>query len=234
MRSRFVRGRIGALATDAVANVRTAAGRLRGRPSYMGARRRARPLLQLGCVLEDPMRHSFLALAAALALPTLAHADIAPPPGYVEQCTVAKYSSPSRECHACRNYRKNPADCQRKMGDDYQRVCHTGGATTWWEIWCRSVDGGTPAVSVDSGTGVAVDTATSALIGTDAGAHTGDRSGHASASRGKTFVASDRVDDKPAASSDGGCSALGAGDLPLPALLALAGLLASRGRRHPR
>lgn len=194
------------------------------------------------------MRHSFLALAAVLALPALAHADIAPSPGYVEQCTVAKYTSGSRTCRECRTYHANPENyCSTQLGQGYQRACKTRGASVWTEVWCRNTDGGTAdggtansgtanSGSVDGGTidGGTVETDRSTHAAIDAGGRQDAPTARTSGPRA-TFPGSEdpEVADERA-SSDGGCSALGAADLPLPALLALAGLLASRRRRHPR
>ena len=90
---------------------------------------------------------SSVAIALACALgPRLARADIAPPPGYVEQCTLAKQSKPQDECHACSAFYGNAAHCSESLKSyGFTQRCRTGGASVWSEIWCRKKDS-SPAV----------------------------------------------------------------------------------------
>ncbi len=76
-------------------------------------------------------------LAAFCASP--AHADVAPPPDYVEQCTVTNHQGPRSECVKCGDaYHGEPEACSsRYAAAGYTRSCRTGGASTWDEVWCR-------------------------------------------------------------------------------------------------
>jgi len=92
------------------------------------------------------------ALAMSLTLCTsipLAYADMAPPDGYVEDCTVAKKEQPGTKCEECpNNYMGTGANNPCKMtyaGTNFAYVCKTWGASFWTEVWCD----GPPRVGTD-------------------------------------------------------------------------------------
>lgn len=70
-----------------------------------------------------------------------ARADVAPPPDYVEQCTVANHQAPRTECVQCGEaYHGAPKACENRYTQaGYSLACRTGGASVWQEIWCRPV-----------------------------------------------------------------------------------------------
>src|SRR5688572_20278664 len=76
-------------------------------------------------------------VAAALALP--ARADIAPPPGYVEQCTAAIQQQEGEVCVECATYHAEPNRCVETLGGEHGHTkrCQTRGGSTWSEVWCR-------------------------------------------------------------------------------------------------
>lgn len=78
-------------------------------------------------------------LALALALPSLARADLPPPPGYVESCTVEKQQGPGDECLVCGDAYHGDVDaCERKhAATGHTRRCRTSGASVWQEVWCK-------------------------------------------------------------------------------------------------
>jgi hypothetical protein len=88
---------------------------------------------------------SLACLALVLAAGSRALADVAPPPGYVETCTVAEREQPGTTCEACPAEDTNTAACPTKFsGTMYTYVCQTWGGSHWTEVWCD----GTPAVPV--------------------------------------------------------------------------------------
>jgi len=89
---------------------------------------------------------------------TTARADVAPPPGYVENCTLEKQSSADKECVECKASYQDAAICEKTYtSQGYAKACQSYGASVWAEIWCRSVsstqvkDSSTPAPGLDSG-----------------------------------------------------------------------------------
>lgn len=79
-----------------------------------------------------------LAFVASLAVPALAFADIPPPAGYVEQCTIEKQCKAEEEGVTCRAYHSDREVCDKTHGKDgYTRRCKTRGASAWSEVWCR-------------------------------------------------------------------------------------------------
>ncbi len=76
----------------------------------------------------------FVTLRAVTAL-----ADVAPPPDYVESCTLANHQRPATECQLCGDaYHGEPEACRNKLGaTGYTRSCRTSGASVWNEVWCR-------------------------------------------------------------------------------------------------
>lgn len=78
------------------------------------------------------------ALVAALTLSTLARADIAPPPGFVESCTMKAQSAGGKECMSCAAFYGNSDHCEESLGSyGFTQGCRTGGASVWSEVWCR-------------------------------------------------------------------------------------------------
>jgi hypothetical protein len=92
-----------------------------------------------------------------LLVATLAHADIPPPPGYVESCTVEKQTRPGKECVSCNGYHGGREPCEALEAQGYAKVCQTRGASVWEEVLCKDAPGGTatptetPAPKSDSG-----------------------------------------------------------------------------------
>ena len=75
-------------------------------------------------------------------------ADIAPPPGYVERCTVARVQreNPGQTCVACDAWHGGREDCEQHEAKGYVRQCKTRGASTWDEVLCKA---GTRVVTPD-------------------------------------------------------------------------------------
>lgn len=87
---------------------------------------------------------SALSLVAVFANPALA--DLAPEPGYVEQCTIKNHEGPDTSCTSCRASFKDRDGCAGLMGPQgYTRACRTRGASVWTEVWCKAKDGARPA-----------------------------------------------------------------------------------------
>lgn len=74
----------------------------------------------------------------------VAVADIAPPPGYVERCTVARVQkeNPGQTCVSCDAWHGGREDCEQHEAQGYVKQCKTRGASTWDEVLCKA---GTPA-----------------------------------------------------------------------------------------
>jgi hypothetical protein len=83
-------------------------------------------------------------LVLAFAVPSLARADVPPPPGYVEQCTAEKQQGAGEECLSCGDaYHGDRDACDRQhAGNGYARRCRTSGASVWTEVWCKKSAGG--------------------------------------------------------------------------------------------
>lgn len=83
---------------------------------------------------------ALLAVFAALAVTTSsapASADIAPPPGYVEKCTVENHQKDGTTCTSCAADFKRRDRCESELGPKgYTRACRTRGASVWSEVWC--------------------------------------------------------------------------------------------------
>ena len=91
------------------------------------------------------MLRAALAALALTALASPALADIPPPPGYVEQCTVDKQREAGEECVSCSTYHGEPDKCEKAYGEaGYTRRCRTRGASVWSEVWCRKIGTGKP------------------------------------------------------------------------------------------
>ncbi|MCO4745837.1 MAG: hypothetical protein KC912_13670 [Proteobacteria bacterium] len=73
-----------------------------------------------------------------------AFADIPPPPGYVESCTVEKMSTASTECVSCAGYHGGREPCEAFEAEGYTKSCKTRGASVWDEVMCRPKGGAAP------------------------------------------------------------------------------------------
>lgn len=82
-----------------------------------------------------------------LMLAPVASADIAPPPGYVEQCTVARVQkdNPGQTCVSCDAWHGGRADCETREAEGYVKRCKSRGASTWSEVLCKA---GTPEANL--------------------------------------------------------------------------------------
>lgn len=83
---------------------------------------------------------ALLAVFAALAVAAVsgpAFADLAPPPGYVEKCTVENHQKDNKTCTSCAADFKSRDRCESELGPKgYTRACRTRGASLWSEVWC--------------------------------------------------------------------------------------------------
>lgn len=75
-----------------------------------------------------------------------ANADVPPPPGYVEQCTMDKQKKEGEDCQMSRPWYRERDKGQREWGTKgYTRRCRTSGASVWLEIWCKAAEPAKPA-----------------------------------------------------------------------------------------
>jgi hypothetical protein len=87
---------------------------------------------------------SMFAALAALSAASNAMADVAPPPNYVERCSIDKVQQSAEHCESCRAWHGDPEACSKSLGaQGYQHRCRTNGASAWSEIWCKSATGTT-------------------------------------------------------------------------------------------
>jgi hypothetical protein len=92
-----------------------------------------------------PLRAGAIALSAVIALPALA--DVPPPRGYVERCTVARQQTATTECVACAANYMLPDRCQTMLTHyAYHQVCQTRGNSSAIQVFCRDKDVGAPRV----------------------------------------------------------------------------------------
>ncbi|MCK6537417.1 MAG: hypothetical protein L6Q84_30985 [Polyangiaceae bacterium] len=81
-------------------------------------------------------------LAAGLLLAPTAFADLAPPPGYVEPCTVEKQQKSNETCITCSTYHAEPDACVKQhAGRGFSHRCRSRGASVWTEVWCKPSSG---------------------------------------------------------------------------------------------
>ena len=81
-------------------------------------------------------------LVAGLLLAPTAFADLAPPPGYVEPCTVDKQQKSNETCIACSTYHAEPDACVKQhAGRGFAHRCRSRGASVWTEVWCKPSSG---------------------------------------------------------------------------------------------
>lgn len=82
-----------------------------------------------------------LAALAALGASTLAGraaADLPPPHGYVDTCSVETQAKHGTECLGCRAYHGNMDYCDASLGPyGFTQACRGLGASSWGEVWCR-------------------------------------------------------------------------------------------------
>jgi len=72
-----------------------------------------------------------------------AAADLPPPPGYVEKCTLESQQRLEEDCQVCGAYFGERDRCEKEFGTKgYKYRCRTYGASVWKEVWCRSSDKG--------------------------------------------------------------------------------------------
>jgi hypothetical protein len=89
-------------------------------------------------------------LAVGLTLPGVAFADVPPPEGYVEACTVAKKQTEAVECLACSADGFESTRCRTLLQPYcYVKFCKTRGFNVWGEVWCRTKSGSAPKVPSD-------------------------------------------------------------------------------------
>lgn len=84
-----------------------------------------------------------LALIAATLLAVTGSpvaADMPPPPGHVETCTLEARRLPGQECRVCGAYFGSRAECDQLGTQGYRSQCRSYGASVWREIWCRPAD----------------------------------------------------------------------------------------------
>jgi hypothetical protein len=78
-------------------------------------------------------------------------ADLGPPPGYVEKCTVKAQTKRGEECRVCGAYFASREECLQLGRQGYNQRCRSHGASVWSEVWCRlapkATDGGRPGGS---------------------------------------------------------------------------------------
>ena len=82
-------------------------------------------------------------LALFLAL-QVARADVPPPNGYVEDCTVQRQQQKGEECQACKAWYGGREDCVALEGQGYVSRCRTRGASVWGEVLCRPASAAPP------------------------------------------------------------------------------------------
>jgi hypothetical protein len=79
-----------------------------------------------------------------------ASADLPPPPGYVETCTIENQLKPSDECFSCAAYHGNSTHCSDSLSEyGFTQRCQTRGASVWREVWCRAKSGSAKEVPKD-------------------------------------------------------------------------------------
>lgn len=91
-----------------------------------------------------------LAQLVPLAWQRPAFGDLAPPPGYVETCTLFVQERFWEECHECRGHFSDRARCAELLESyGFAQRCKTRGASVWGEIWCRKKDSAAAVVPAE-------------------------------------------------------------------------------------
>lgn len=68
----------------------------------------------------------------------LARADVPPPPGYVETCTVAIQCGPDIAGESCDAWHGGREPCEALEKKGWVQVCQTRGASVWDEVFCET------------------------------------------------------------------------------------------------
>ena len=78
---------------------------------------------------------------AACLFTTAALADVAPPPGFEEPCSVEKQQLQDEVCQLCDGaWHGDPDKCAKDLSETaFAQRCRTNGASTWSEVWCRKL-----------------------------------------------------------------------------------------------
>jgi hypothetical protein len=80
-----------------------------------------------------------LTAAGSLTLAGAARADVPPPDGYVETCTIAKRQTATSECLFCEAERSTADRCEPLLAPYcYVKVCQAWGGSGYPELWCRT------------------------------------------------------------------------------------------------
>jgi hypothetical protein len=64
-------------------------------------------------------------------------ADVPPPKGYVEKCTIEAQTRIGEECRLCGAYFASREKCLALGREGYSQRCRSYGASVWSEVWCR-------------------------------------------------------------------------------------------------
>jgi hypothetical protein len=92
----------------------------------------------------------FTGLVVTLAATSSALADVPPPEGYVEKCTLAQQQTATSECLECAGMHGQLGRCASLLAPYcYLYVCKTYGASGWTEVLCRTKDPNAPAVPAE-------------------------------------------------------------------------------------
>lgn len=110
-----------------------------------------------------------LSCGMLLTAPSLAHADIPPPPGYVERCTVERKEQEGTTCEECDNGPGGGESLERCKeqyeGTEFTYVCKTRGASFWTEVWCDGPPRGEDGCSCSSpSTGITTSAVLTAIV----------------------------------------------------------------------
>ncbi len=103
-----------------------------------------------------------VAFAAILLAVPAVRADLAPPGGFVESCTVERQQVDGLACLLCEGAYHGDVDfCERTYAaSGLTRACRTRGASVWGEVWCGTPEqlaaaqggGGAPQLGSTTGT----------------------------------------------------------------------------------
>jgi MYXO-CTERM domain-containing protein len=96
---------------------------------------------------------SFATALAVTALSTSSpvRADVPPPDGYVEACTLEKVQTSTSECLACLAERMVADRCEALLAPYcFSKVCQAWGGSAFTEILCRTKGAQVPPVPADT------------------------------------------------------------------------------------
>ena len=68
----------------------------------------------------------------------LAHADVAPDPGFVETCTIEKQCKEGEEGTTCSAGFRGREECEKLEKEGWKQRCRTYGGSFWNEVMCRA------------------------------------------------------------------------------------------------